>query len=200
MDRLVRAGFEVTGSDISPQRLGRARAFVPAARGLFVSDLRRPALRAASLECIYLGQVLEHLPDPEAVLTSIRASLRPGGFLILDTPCRDNLVDDLLRVSGVGSRYPAALDWSLQLDPGHVHFFTLARIREILARSGYELVCTRGAPRLRWNTPRVGNFLAAHRGLWWLHDLLEWALGLLPRYRHTGAVVVALARRPLSER
>lgn len=196
--RLVRAGFEVTGSDISPLRLRRARGHAPGARGFFVSDLRRPAILEASLECIYLGQVLEHLPEPEAVLRSLWSSLRPGGFLIFDTPCRDNPVDDLIRISGLQARYPAVLDWGLQVDPGHLHFFTLPQIVAIVGRSGYSLICSRGAPRLRWNIPRVGNVFAAHRVLWKVHDLLEWALGCLPRYRDSGAIVVCLARRPLS--
>lgn len=124
---LIRAGFEVIGSDISPLRLQRARAHARGARGFFVSDLRRPALLASSQECVYLGQVLEHLPDPEAVLRSLWTLLRPGGVLIFDTPCRDNLVDDLLSVSGFHARYPADRDWGLRLDPGHLHFFTMTQ-------------------------------------------------------------------------
>ena len=196
--RLIRAGFEVIGSDISPLRLQRAHAHARGARGFFVSDLRRPALLASSQECIYLGQVLEHLPDPEAVLRSLWTLLRPGGVLIFDTPCRDNLVDDLLGVSGFHARYPADRDWGLRLDPGHLHFFTMTQIRGILERTGYEILSSRGAPRLRWNTPRIGNVLAAHRVLWKVHDLLEWALGCLPRYRRSGAIVVCLARRPVT--
>jgi len=195
--RLVRAGFEVIGSDLSAVRVRRAREHVPGARGFFVSDLRRPSLPEASQDCIYLGQVLEHLPDPVAVLRSLRASLRPGGYLIFDTPCRDNLVDDLLRWFGFHRRYPAVLEWGLQLDPGHIHFFTLRDLQEMLGVSGYELVFTRGAPRLRWNTPRIGNTLAAHRNLWIVHDLIEWILGGLPRYRRSGAIIVCLARRPI---
>src|SRR5207249_6424711 len=156
--------------------LQRDRVQAPGAAGFFVGDLRLPPWSPASVECIYMGQVLEHLPDPAEVLRNLFAAIRPGGLLVLDTPCRDNLIDDLLRLSGLSARFPEALNWGLRIDPGHLHFLRLKEIAELLRQAGFEFVLSRGAPRLRWNTPRIGNYLAEHPPLWPIHDPLQWAL------------------------
>lgn len=197
--RLTRAGYDVVGTDISLERLNRAKSKSGGKVNCFVSDMRQPAIRPLSTDCIYLGQVLEHLPHPESVLKGLRRLLRPGGVLVLDTPCRDNIVDDLFRLLGLDKRHPGILEWGLSIDPGHVRFYRLEEINELLRGAGFEVVFSRGAPRIRWNIPRVGNFLAAKRGFWIFHDLLEGLIGLIPRYRRTGAVVVCVARRPLDE-
>ncbi len=194
--KLIQAGFEIIGLDLAPERLRRARAHAQGAVGFCAADLRGLPLAPGSVECIYLGQVLEHLPEAGEALRGLLPILRPGGVLILDTPCRDNLIDDLLRISGFAAHFPTAIDWGLQLDPGHLHFFTLGEIRALLSGAGYEIVESRPAPQLRWNTPRVGNWLASTRRLWRIHDAVEALLAYLPRYRRTGAIVVCVARRP----
>jgi len=198
-NKLNLAGFQVIASDLALERLRRARHQAPGVAGFFVSDMRQPSLVTGRVDCIYLGQVLEHLPDPEGVLRHLRTAVRPGGYLVLDTPCRDNPVDDLIRFLRLDARYPKVLDWSFQLDPGHIWFFWLREIRGLLEKAGFEFVLSLGAPRLRWNSPRVGNPLAEHRWLWGLHDWVEDLLGLVPFFRTTGAVVVCVARRPLKD-
>lgn len=195
-EKLARAGFEILGCDVAIERLWRARDHNRGAIGFFAADLRRPPLAPGSLECIYLGQVIEHLPEPGEALRVLLPALRPGGYLFLDTPCRDNLIDDVLRLSGLAARYPRAMDWGMHLDPGHLHFFGVDELTGLLRSAGYEVLCSRGAPRLRWNTPRVGNWLASRRRLWKLHDAVEAFLACIPRYRRTGAIVVCVARRP----
>lgn len=198
-NKLTQAGFQVMAADLALERVRRARQQAPGVGGFFVADMREPSLAHGRVDCIYLGQVLEHVPDPGSILSHLRSALRPGGYLVLDTPCRDNPVDDLIRFLRLDVRFPKALDWSFQLDPGHIWFFRLGEIRGLLETAGFEFVRSLGAPRLRWNTPRVGNPLAQHRLLWGLHDWVEGLLGWVPYFRHTGAVVVCVARRPLED-
>ena len=194
--RLAQEGFQVIGSDVAPERLRRARALVPAAVGFFSSDMRAPAVSAGRLDCLYLGQVLEHLPEPASVLRALRDTLRPGGYLVLDTPCRDNVADRLLRLLRFDVRFPGCTDWALEMDPGHLWFFRRSEIRGLLESAGFRWLASHGAPHLRWNVPRVGNVLAERRSLWRLHDLVEDILGWIPGIRGTGAILVCVAQRP----
>ena len=75
-------GHEVTGLDLSPRMLGRARAKAPAVR--FVEgDAAGPDLPGASFGAVVGRHILWALPDPGAALARWAALLVPGGLLCL---------------------------------------------------------------------------------------------------------------------
>ncbi len=51
-----------------------------------VGDARRMPLADASIDVVLCTQVLEHVPDPIAVIAEIRRVLKPGGTLLLSVP------------------------------------------------------------------------------------------------------------------
>lgn len=75
--RMAAPGAAVVAVDLSAGMLreARRRTGVPAA----VMSLARPGLRPASADAAVMIFVLFHLPDPDAALAAVTATLRPGG-------------------------------------------------------------------------------------------------------------------------
>jgi ubiquinone/menaquinone biosynthesis C-methylase UbiE len=51
-----------------------------------VGDARNMPLSDASIDVVLITQVLEHIPEPIAVISEIRRVLKPGGTLLLSVP------------------------------------------------------------------------------------------------------------------
>ncbi len=88
-EELARAGAETAALDLSPNALAQARAHA-AAGGLAV-DYRREdaaahaAARPGHYDVLTCMELLEHVPDPAALLADCARLLRPGGALFLST-------------------------------------------------------------------------------------------------------------------
>lgn len=52
----------------------------------YISDLAHLPIRETSYDCVLCTQVLEHLPEPQAVLAELFRVLKPGGELWLTAP------------------------------------------------------------------------------------------------------------------
>ncbi|MGH6899512.1 MAG: glycosyltransferase family protein [Geminicoccaceae bacterium] len=90
---LARAGHQVLGIDIQPAAIAGARELLrsepPAVRDridLRVADALRVELGETGFDTVVLGEVLEHLVNPSAMLERAAAFLKPGGRLVLTTP------------------------------------------------------------------------------------------------------------------
>lgn len=83
---LAAAGYRVSGVDISPVQVGRARQLVPT--GSFVcADVTATDFPGASFDAVVCLYVLIHLPLPDqpVLLGRLRDWLRPGGWLLAST-------------------------------------------------------------------------------------------------------------------
>lgn len=77
-------GHRVTGVDLSPAMLTRARAKLAGHDALFlVGDAGGPPVRERSFDAVLVRHVLWTLPDPGRALRHWRELLRPGGRLVL---------------------------------------------------------------------------------------------------------------------
>jgi len=108
-----------------------------------VGDVESPdlALPEGHFDCIVLGDVLEHLRDPAAVLRRLRPVLAEGGVLVASIPnARHHTV-----VSGLLDG-----DWTYVstglLDADHLRFFTRREIEKLLTRAGFEIAEVRAVP------------------------------------------------------
>ena len=82
----------------------------------------------ATYDCVALWDVLEHVPDPVAVLQECRRILKPNGILVVNYPNIGSLV-----ARGMGRR------WVFLLTV-HLYYFTPETIRAILAKTGFEMI------------------------------------------------------------
>jgi SAM-dependent methyltransferase len=128
-------GWDVVGVEPSRWAADRARA-----RGVTVVDEPR-----GTFDVLVLGDVIEHLPEPGAVLSLVA----PGGVVWMATP-------------DAGSRLARALGrrwWSVI--PTHVHLFTRTSMRALLERHGFELLAMGTAPKafsVAYYLERLGGY------------------------------------------
>ena len=82
---------EVTAVDVKTDYLARAHAFLAetpyAKRVTFEpADLTQPLPYAEAFDLALSVDVMEHIEDDRAVFENVRAALKPGGHLIVNTP------------------------------------------------------------------------------------------------------------------
>jgi SAM-dependent methyltransferase len=83
-------------------------------------------------DVIVAGDVLEHLPRPEDLLSALKPLLKPDGRLLVSLP---NVANVTVRASLLLGRFPYA-DRGI-LDRTHLRFYTRASARRLLGESGF---------------------------------------------------------------
>jgi 2-polyprenyl-3-methyl-5-hydroxy-6-metoxy-1,4-benzoquinol methylase len=171
-----RAGYDVTAIEMD----ARACAYLRDVVGADAINSDDPAAALAQLppsRAIAMWHVIEHLPDPWAVLDAAAANLEPGGALVVGTPNPDSLQLRLLKAR-----------WAHVDAPRHLFLLPLATLTERCSAHGLrrvEVTTTDPAGR-HWNS--FGWEYAARR---------RPAAGPAPRALALGAVGFSLAMRPL---
>jgi SAM-dependent methyltransferase len=112
-------------------------------------ELLEAELPAGRFDAVVMGDVLEHLTHTSEALDQVRSLLRPGGVLCLELPDAGSRVARLL-----GPRW-----WSVI--PTHVHYFTRASARTMLARHGFTTVDVATDPKaftVRYYLDKLGGY------------------------------------------
>ena len=105
---------------------------------LIISDVEsqdfESLLGEERFEVVLLGDVLEHLRDPEEFLRRLRTHLGPSGRLVV---CLPNVAHGAVRLSLLEGRF----DYTSEglLDRTHLRFFTLSSLREMFRAAGYTI-------------------------------------------------------------
>ncbi len=121
-------GWRVLGLDLNPWASRYARDEL----GI---DVRTQALEDADFgerefDAVTMMDLLEHVPDPEKLISLTSPILRPGGALAVLTPDAGSLVSRLL-----GRRWP-----ELQRAPEHLVLFSVKGLSRLLERHGFEVM------------------------------------------------------------
>ena len=141
---LQELGWDAEGVDFDPEAVANARA-----KGLRVrqGDLAGQGYPSSSFDAVIASHVIEHVPDPEALLVEALRVLRPGGTLVLYTP----------NAASLGRRHYRE-DWRGLEPPRHLHVFTPQALSALTRRAGFAEV--------GWGAPERGSvILLASRSL-----------------------------------
>lgn len=125
LDALRRLGWDVVGTERSPQGAARARSLGLDVR---VGELAGCGFALQSFDLMILWHVLEHLHDPLGTLTEVRRLTRPSGRLVVAVP---NVASWQARVAG--------RRW-FHLDlPRHLYHFDPQTLAATLGRAGFHI-------------------------------------------------------------
>jgi SAM-dependent methyltransferase len=125
---VARDHYEASGIEISAVAVAWSRAHFGVDNHV-ASIESLPAERSRPYDAVTLWDVIEHVPDPEKVLASLRGVLRPGGLLFLSTPDAGSPVARVMRGK-----------WHY-LDPvQHIVLFNRANIGAVLRKAGFEVL------------------------------------------------------------
>jgi len=132
---LSKKGCTVTAVERDESLAESARRFC---RLLIVSDVESPEfethLKDERFDVILLGDVLEHLREPEKLLRRLRPRLATQGCLVV---CLPNIAHGSIRLTLLQGRFdyqPKGL-----LDQTHLRFFTLASLSSMFRSTGYTI-------------------------------------------------------------
>lgn len=179
-------GWQVTGVELSPEAVAHARGL-----GLDVRQgtLGDAALPEAAFDLVFMGDVLEHVPDCRETAAQVAARLAPGGHFFLRGPITTH---SLARGLALGAYRALGRRIVLREPPYHLWEFTPRSLRGLLARVGLETVVLEQAkiPPGRAHGKKSGAQRAVMAALDAVNVPITRALGAL------GDRVVVIARRP----
>lgn len=137
-------GWDVTGLELSEYA-------VNVARNEFGLDVHRGAIdpldrEPGSADAAFLGDVLEHLPDPVRSLRTVHDWLRPGGAVAIAVPSTMNLWSARL---GLAAYRILGREKTLRIPPYHLIEFVPSTLERTLEAAGFEVLTVRvGAVRI----------------------------------------------------
>ena len=112
---------ELTGADVSPVALGRARGRLPEARLVELEPDAPLPFADGEFDLVLLAETLEHVRDVQLLLSEARRVLRPGGTLAVTTPATRPVM-----------RAPDPLS-------PHLRFFTRRSLARLLDELGFDV-------------------------------------------------------------
>ncbi len=128
------AGYDITGIDISNDAVTKARStFGDLYQHKDLSALAAEEL--GSFDAVIMTEVIEHIPDPRAFLSSAASVLKASGQIILTTP---NKSDSLLGTC-----------WNTENPPVHLWWFSETAMRRLAQMSSLSV--------------RMGDFTSMYR-------------------------------------
>jgi len=127
-------GWEAQGVELSAGAVEHARAL---GLRVFHGDLLGAKLHPSFFDLVYLGDVLEHVPDCAAVLAEISRVLKPAGYVYLRGPITTN---SLARRIALAASAIAKREIVLREPPYHLWEFMPRSLRRLFGRSGLAVV------------------------------------------------------------
>jgi predicted TPR repeat methyltransferase len=105
-----------------------------------VVDLERLTGIPKGARVIVLGDVLEHLRNPEITLSLVREAIDPAGWLLISVPNIANITIRLGLLFGIFTYRDRGI-----LDHTHLRFYTHKTLRREIEDAGFEIVALSGS-------------------------------------------------------
>ncbi|MCA9119934.1 MAG: methyltransferase domain-containing protein [Planctomycetaceae bacterium] len=135
---LARQGADVTGIELSDSRAQYCRQTHGfAVHKTPIENQQWQKQHRASFDLVTLWDVIEHVNFPQQTLTAAANLLRPGGWLMIDTPCRDSFYYRAGRATYAltGGRYPTFLNIMYSNHPfGHKQIFSTGELTRLFGQ------------------------------------------------------------------
>jgi 2-polyprenyl-6-hydroxyphenyl methylase/3-demethylubiquinone-9 3-methyltransferase len=142
LSHLKAAGADVTGVELSDTRAyySKTKHGFEVVKRTIEDAYWQPYY--GTFDIVSLWDVVEHVNYPLATLRTASKMLKPGGILLIDTPCRDAFYhrfgEFTYRVSG--GKFPTFLNTMYSAKPfGHKQILSLAEMRGLLEAAGLEV-------------------------------------------------------------
>ncbi len=148
---------EVVGVEPDAARAARARVRGLSVRGGYLTD--ELIREIGFFDIVLLADVLEHLPNPHAMLRLVRKALKQRGAVIVSLP---NVAHWSVRLDLLRGRFEYQ-ECGIR-DATHLRWFTAATARSLLASSGFKVTEYRAAANFRLSDNMV------RRPLRWLSE------------------------------
>jgi hypothetical protein len=139
----------------------------------------------AGYDAVVLGDILEHLPDPLAILQEL-VKFQPSGCLFLISV--PNVANIWIRLNLLLGRFDY-LDRGI-LDRTHLRFFTRKTLVSMVQQAGLEIISIRATPI---PLELVSSFFSTRPGTW-LHAVLASLTSVFPTL--LGYQFIIGARKP----
>lgn len=134
--RMQRLGWDVEGTDVDEGAVKATRA-----RGIRCAqgELMAQQFPADHFDAVHSAHVVEHVPDPLALLRECHRILKPGGKFVCLTP----------NVASWGHHY-FGRSWLCLDPPRHLNLFTRPALRQAAERTGFKILRLETTGRTAW--------------------------------------------------
>jgi SAM-dependent methyltransferase len=130
-----RAGYETTGVEFSDvaAKLARDKFDLDVITG----DITHAQFPDGKFDVIFMGDVLEHLPDPITTCKEVFRILAPSGIFVIECPTQTNTLFSRLGFFVYGLIKKTAV---VHLPPYHLFEYRPASMEKLLCQCGFDIV------------------------------------------------------------
>jgi SAM-dependent methyltransferase len=138
----LRKGWTLVGVDISKSGIEQARQYWPDAQ-FEVGDATGDLSALGQFDAIYSTEVIEHVVLPRRFAQNCFRLLKPGGIVVLSTPYHGWLKTlEIAATNQADAHYQPLEDW------GHIKFWSVNTLSQLLWEAGFDEVEYRGVGRV----------------------------------------------------
>lgn len=151
------AGFDVEGIEFNRESAAFGRKLFNLL--IHTDSLDQINYPDQTFDVITMYDVLEHIPDLQDILASVRRILKPNGVLVVQSPNIDSL---MARLTGSF--------WNWLTPPDHLYHFTPSTMQRLITDQGFNIIqCTTWEPAKEFSS----NLIASWHERGFIHKVLR---------------------------